>query len=159
MKEGRIRKIRIVLILGLALACIMIPFAFLLVSSLDDDRSSYRSIDLATQTQFATDYEQARNQGAEWSKSAQEVALRFVTAGRTECLNPPLESVRAQGGEAVIVIHDNCSFDDSILATKYRLELAQSGEFWEVKWAGWKQRCRRDAPLGFLRGWHTELCP
>jgi hypothetical protein len=159
MREGRVRKVAVGVVIGLAVACILIPLAALGINNLGDDRSSYSPIDLATQTQFASEYGQARDTGAEWSKNAQEVALRFVTAGRTECLNPPLESVRTDGDEAVVVIHDNCSFDDSILATKYRLELAQSGEFWEVKWAGWKQKCRRDGSLVFLKSWTAELCP
>ncbi len=135
---------------------------FIAASFFNDDRSTYAQANRVASPEFAEAYRLAHQQGDPWIKDAREVALRFITVGMGDCQITAVDPLYNRTDEAAYAIEERC-FDDSIEATRYRVELARAAGDWQVGWVGSKQKCRRvefiAGLLGGYLGWTTKLCP
>jgi hypothetical protein len=131
-----------------------------LIATNNDDRASFEASSQAALTAFMEEYRLAEEQGEAWTKEPHDIALRFSCG--EECGGESVTINMPGPDRAVLIVEDHTVFDDSIKATKTRIDLVRSGDHWLVEWAGWKQQCRRDDWTAVFQGrfgWHTQLCP
>ncbi len=153
---------RLLLVVGLLVVACLGVSIFIAVSIFNDDRSTYAQTNRVATPEYTAVYEAARQQGAMWVNDASQVALRFLTVGMGDCRITSLNTLYSRPDEAAYVIEERC-FDDSIEATRYRVELTRAAGDWQVQWVGSKQKCRRvdfiAGLLGGYLGWTTKPCP
>jgi hypothetical protein len=156
------RKSTTVLLISVAALVVMCLGAgiLVLIATNNDDRASFEASSQAARTAFMEGYRRAEEQGEAWTKEPHDIALRFSCG--EECGGESVTVNQIDPDRSVVIVEDHTVFDDSIKATKTRIELMRSGNGWKVEWAGWKQQCRRDDWTAVFQGrfgWHTQLCP
>jgi hypothetical protein len=128
----------------------------------DKDRRAYQEINVQERTDFLTRFEEARQQGEEWVKNPEAVALEFACGGGCD---EARHFVQVNGPEERVVWVEQEAFDDSIEAYRTRVDLKRASDgAWQVEWAGeqWKCHSYRVGWEGIFQGyfgWHTRLCP
>ncbi|MGA7731632.1 MAG: hypothetical protein WCD37_10230 [Chloroflexia bacterium] len=159
MRRRRYSTFLAVFVAALVVTCLGAGILVLIASN-NDDRATFEARDQAALTAFMEEYRLAEEQGEAWTKEPRDIALRFSC--REECGGERVTVNLPEPDRVVLIVEDHTVFDDSIKATKTRIELARGGNGWKVEWAGWKQQCRRDDWTAVFQGrfgWHTQLCP
>jgi hypothetical protein len=155
----RSTKIVVALLALLIITCAAIAiYVYILTNK--DDRLSFKADDPTSHTDFMDQYVRAREENEEWIRDPRDVASRYACGG--ECESTNFAITLPTSDRAVVIIEDHSVEDDSISATKQRIDLVRRGDVWEIEWAGWKQQCRRDDWTAIFQGrfgWHTQLCP
>ena len=150
------------LILVSCVLLLCLPLLVIVGGALEDERSAYAAIDLTTRKGFLTAYAWARDHHAPWIADAREVALQFVAYEYEErALPDTIVIVPTEPGKARLIMTRE-AHDDSIGQIRYRVDLIQRAQGWEIEWAGFQQTCARGGLWLLLDGrwgWHTKPCP
>jgi len=85
-----------------------------------------------------------------------DVGLHFAGYSNIDDIQPDIVMIFYPAtNEVIIFVLAIGLMDDSILDHEERIDLHFDGDEWEVEWAGFRQRCRRNNNPD----WITGLCP
>lgn len=158
------RRASIFALLALGLGCVALSLVAYFALPTSDDRSTFQPLTADTLSIFDETYKSAAAEGAQWVSDPNEIAAR-LTCMSEECGQRIVSRTSPPSGLTTVIVEYPNAMDDSIKATRYRVDLAPQGGSgsWRIDWAGWKQQCRRvgglEAILSGYYGWHTKLCP
>lgn len=129
-------------------------------AGLGDARRGYRALapEVFHPTFFAR-HAAAREQGADWVRSADAVAREYVGRSRL-CPEQAWRALNAEPERVVIAVERRCPYSAYSAATRleFRVELERSGGVWEVRWAGLRQKCGVNRhPLGAVLLQHNPF--
>jgi hypothetical protein len=120
-----------------------------------NDRESYMEADLKADhwADFMDEYEQAVGIGSDWVKNPWGLVFKFLGyPNYKETGNPVyLYVYYPQSNKAIAILNDR-QFSDTMSAIEWRIDMDYDGEYWQIDWAGMRQRCSRTIDSAWTKG-------